>query len=96
MRKLNFLWKILQKENDDPLKQIYVELKHNCFEKNWANEVMGLRSRYGLPICDEEIECTGKTEWCKKVKCAIHCFVVNELNTASKACSKSNILGQFV
>ena len=35
MRKLNFLWKILQKENDDPVKQIYVELKRNCFEKNW-------------------------------------------------------------
>ena len=33
MRKLNFLWKILQKENDDPVKQIYVELKCNCFEK---------------------------------------------------------------
>ena len=63
MRKLNFLWKILQKENDDPVKQIYVELKRHCFEKNWANEVMGLRSRYGLPICDEEVEYTGKTEW---------------------------------
>ena len=24
MRKLNLLWKILQKENDDPVKQIYV------------------------------------------------------------------------
>ena len=64
MRKLNFLWKILQKENDDLVKQIYVELKRNCFEKNWANTAMGLRSRYGLPICDEEVECAGKTEWC--------------------------------
>ena len=67
MKKLNFLWKILQKENDDPVKQVYIELKRNCFEKNWANEVMGLRSRYGLFICDEEVECTGKTEWCTKV-----------------------------
>ena len=81
MRKLNFLWKILQKENEDTVKQIYVELKRNCFEKNWANEVVGLRSRYGLPICDEEVECTGKTEWCKKVKRAIYRFALNELNT---------------
>ena len=66
MRKLNFLWKILQKENDDPVKQVYIELKRNCFEKNWANEVMGLRSGYGLSMCDEEVECTGKTEWYKK------------------------------
>ena len=58
VRKLNFLWKILQKENDDPAKQVYIELKRNCFEKNWANEVMRLRSRYGLSICDEEVECT--------------------------------------
>ena len=65
MRKFNFLWKILQKEHDEPIKQIYVELKRNCFEKNWANEVMGSRFRYGLLICDEEVECTGKTEWCK-------------------------------
>ena len=43
------------------LSLIYKELK---FEKNWANEAMGLRSRYGLPICDLEVECTGKTEWC--------------------------------
>ena len=34
MRKLNFLWKILQEENDDPVKPMYVELKRNCFEKN--------------------------------------------------------------
>ena len=27
LRKLKFLWKILQKENDDPVKQIYLELK---------------------------------------------------------------------
>ena len=92
MRKLYFLWKILQKENDDPVKQIYVELKRNCFEKNWANEMMGLRSRYGLPIYDEEVECTGKTEWCKKVKGAIYRFAPNELNTASKASYKTNML----
>ena len=61
MKKLNFLWKIVQKENDDPVKQIYVELKRNSFEKNWANEVMELRSRYDLPLYDDEVECTGKT-----------------------------------
>ena len=77
-----------------PVKQIYVELKRNCFEKNWANEVMGLRSMYGIPICDEEVEYTGKAEWCKKVKGAIYCFALNQLNTACKASirSKTNVL----
>ena len=86
------MWKILQKENDDPVKEIYVELKRNCFEKTWANEVMGLRSGYGLPICDEEVECTGKTEWCKKGKGAIYRFALNELNAACKLSSKTNML----
>ena len=84
------MWKILQKEDDDPVKQMYVELKRNCFEKNWANEVMGLRSRYGLPICYEKVECTGKTQWCKKIKGAIYRFALNELNTACILSSKSD------
>ena len=54
--------------------------------------MMGSRSAYGLSICDEEVECTGKTEWCKEVKRAIYRFALNELNTACKACSKSNML----
>ena len=33
MRKLVFLRKILQKENDDPVKQMYVNLKNNCSRK---------------------------------------------------------------
>ena len=53
---------------------------------------MGLRSRYGLSICDEEVECIGKTEWHKKVKDAIHRFSLNELNTPCKAISKTNML----
>ena len=53
---------------------------------------MGSRSRYGLPICDEEVEYTGKTEWCKKVKGAIYRFALNELNTTCKASSKTNML----
>ena len=95
MRKLNFLWKILQKENDEPIKQIYVELKRNCFAKNWANEMVGLRSRYGLPIRDEEVECTDKTEWFKKVKRAIYRFALNKLNTVCKASYKTNQHASF-
>ena len=53
---------------------------------------MGLRYRHGLSISDEEVECTGKTEWCKKVKGAIHRFALNELNTDCKASGKTNML----
>ena len=53
---------------------------------------MGLRSLYGLPIFDEEVGCTVKIEWCKKVKGAIYRFALNELNTVCKACSKTYML----
>ena len=43
-------------------------------------------------LCDEEVECTCKTEWCKKVKRTIYRFALNELNTACKANSESNLL----
>ena len=42
------LRKLLQKENDDPVKQVYLELKRNCFEKNWTNEMMEVMRSYGL------------------------------------------------
>ena len=83
LRKLKCLWKILQKENDDPVKQVYLELKRNCFEKNWTNEMMEVMRRYGLSTCDEEVDCTGKTEWYNTVKHAL-----NELNAACRANGK--------
>ena len=45
---------------------------------------MGLRSRYGLPICDEAVECTGKTERRKQVEGALYRFAPNELNTVTQ------------
>ena len=54
------MWKILQKENDDPVKQVYLELKRNCFEKNWTNEIMEVMHRYGLSTCDEEVSALEK------------------------------------
>ena len=95
LRKLKFLWKILQKENDDPVKQVYLELKRNCFEKNWTNEIMEVMHRYGLSTCDEEVECTGKTEWYNKVKRAVYDHALNELNAACGANGKSNILPTY-
>ena len=94
-RKLKFLWKILQKENDDPVKQVYLELKRNCFEKNWTNEIMEVMHRYSLSTCDGEVECTGKTEWYNKVKHAVYDHALNELNAACRANGKSNMLPTY-
>ena len=71
LRKLYFLKSILQKSHDDPVRMVYNEmLKYPC-EKNWANEVMGLRIRYGLSTDDWHAETTGINEW--KRYCEICC-----------------------
>ena len=59
LRKLYFLKSILQKSHDDPVRMLYNEmLKYPC-ESNWANEVTGLRIRYGLSTDDWYVETTG-------------------------------------
>ena len=48
----------------------YEMLKYPC-ENNWANEVMGLRIRYGLSTDDWYVETTGINEWKHAVKYAV-------------------------
>ena len=54
---------------------------------------MEVMHRYGLSTCDEEVECTGKTEWYNKVKHAA--YALNELNAAYRANRKSNMLPTY-
>ena len=50
---------------------------------------------YGLSTCDEEDECTGKTEWYNNVKSAVYDHALNELNAACRANGKSNMLPTY-
>ena len=52
IRRLGFLWTILQKNNDDPVRMVYTEMLKYHFEENWAYDVMKLRRKYGLSMDD--------------------------------------------
>ena len=58
-----FLWTILQKNNDDPVRMVYTEMLKYPFEENWANDVMKLRCKYGLSMDDASMETAGMNEW---------------------------------
>ena len=63
IRRLRFLWTILQKNNDDPVRMVYTEMLKYPFEKNWANDAMKLRGKYSLSMDDASVETTGMNEW---------------------------------
>ena len=49
------LEKILYRQNDDPVKTIYHEMLKYQAERNWENNVHELRSKYNLPLSDENV-----------------------------------------
>ena len=54
-RQLVFSKKILDRQNDDPVKMIYHEMLKYQAERNWANIVHELRSKYNLRLSDENV-----------------------------------------
>ena len=43
------LKKMVDRQNDDPVKMIYHEMLKYHAERNWTNNVHELRSKYNLP-----------------------------------------------
>ena len=71
IRRLCFLWIILQKNKDDPVRMVYTEMLKYPFEENWANDVMKLRCKYGLSMDDASVETTGMNEWKYLIKSSV-------------------------
>ena len=46
--------RFLDKKNDDPVQLCYCEMLKFSEEANWAN-VIGLRKKYNLPLCDDNV-----------------------------------------
>ena len=62
IRRLRFLWTILQKSNDDLVRMVYTEMLKYPFKENWANDVMKLSRKYGLSMNDASVETAGMNE----------------------------------
>ena len=66
-RQLVFLKRILDRENDDPIKMSYHEMLKYQAERNWANNVHELRGKYNLPLNDENVCNLTYATWKKMV-----------------------------
>ena len=66
-------------------------LKYSC-ENNWANEVIGLRIRYGLSTDDWYVETTGINEWKHAVKYAVRNYAFQLLKSQCKENKKTKNL----
>ena len=79
-RQLNFLHHILSQEEDDPVKLVYREQLKFVGERNWANEVAGLRTMYEISEDDRQIPEYSKDKWKFIVKTKITSYALKRLN----------------
>ena len=93
MRQLFFLKGILSKDPCDPVKLAYEEMKKFGSEKNWANNMFGLRKAYNLPL--KNVQNMSHKDWKHLAKSTLvrHAFL--ELKKESATNKKTNHL-EFV
>ena len=63
IQQLLYLTRILDKKNDDPVQLCYREMLTFSEEVNWANDVIGLRKKYNLPLHDDNVKNMGVKDW---------------------------------
>ena len=71
MRQLLFLKRLLDKKHADPCLRTYIEMIKFENETNWANNVLGLRRDYNLPVNDDNIKKMSVSHWKYFVKSSI-------------------------
>ena len=59
IKQLLYLKRILDKKNDDPVQLCYREMLKFSEEANWANDFIGLRKKYNLPLRDDNVKNMG-------------------------------------
>ena len=68
MRQILYLKKVLGKKPDDPVLLAYKEMLKFDLEDNWANNLLGLRKLYNLPLNDENVKKMKMEDWKLLVK----------------------------
>ena len=72
IKKLLFLNRMFDQEADDPVLVSYQEILKFGSEANWANNILGLRQAYNLPLNDANIKHMDHGHWKSSVKSAIN------------------------
>ena len=68
MRQILYLKKVLGKKPDDPVLLAYKEMLKFDSEDNWANNLLGLRKLYNLPLNDDNVKKMKTEDWKLLVK----------------------------
>ena len=70
IKQLCYLYRILQLEESDPVYQMWLNMKsfHECGEKNWWADVVGLLCKYGITMSLDEMKAMSKEGFKKMVK----------------------------
>ena len=91
-RQFTFLHHILNLNEDDPVKTLYHQMKTLPGERNWANNIQFLRTKYEIQFKDEEIQGMNVDKFKKHVRDCIYSFAFNKLKTECTTKSKTNYL----
>ena len=85
-----FLKRLLDKKHDDFCLLTYIEMLKFENETNWANNVLGLRRDYNLPLNDDNIKKMPVSHWKDFVKSAIFKEALLQLRVELSSNSKTN------
>ena len=91
-RQLTYLKRIIDRDQNDPVYQLYQEMLKYGSEKNWANNILDLRRKYNLPLKDENISNMSKPVWKSIVKRQIQYYVFNCLLESCQSNRKTALL----
>ena len=90
MRQLLLLKRLPDKKHADPCLRTYIEMLKFENETNWANNVLGLRRDYNLPVNDDNIKKMSVSHWKYFVKSAIFKEALLQLQVELSSNRKTN------
>ena len=91
-RQLSFLHHIHTLDDNDPVKKMYLEQQKLIFEKNWANDMKEVITKYNLHREVERIVSFSKEKWKKLIKNAIEKVAFSQLTVESRSMTKTSTL----
>ena len=89
---LIFLYHILTLNDDDPVRQTYIQCLKLYYEDNWANRTRELIMEYGLLVVDEEIMLLSRDEWKSKVEQKVQYKAFRSLQEECETQKKTRLL----
>ena len=91
-RQLGFLHHILHLDEDDPVYQLYLNMKALPAQSNWYNEIKELAINYGICIDEEAVRSVSKETFKRSIKEHIEEFAFQKLQAECSSKKKTSNL----